>query len=194
MPVHSTTLLTDLRFVKQIHFVARSVQQRIDNPQSPTAHPSVLQWAAVAEMSHLLPFWIKLPFIIYPELIWKSQRNEKWGRSFSQGTPLYFFFPRIALSTKADISANFNLATEVLPFLSPLPAKHICEPLTPPWTTVFIVLLCFPSNQNAFQWQLNVFPIILSAFWGICRGCIAEISKKHLVLLSLTASFETSPF
>lgn len=52
----------------------------------------------------------------------------------------------------------------------------------------------FPQTKTHFKWQLSLFPIIFSAFWVICRGCIAEISKKHLVLLSLTASFETSPF
>lgn len=109
--------LTDLRFVKRICFVAYSMQQRIDSPQSPTEHPSVLQWAAVAEMSHLLLCWIKPPFIIYPKLIWKSQRN---GRSLSAKTLFYiffFFFQGIALSTKANISATFNLATKPLAFL-----------------------------------------------------------------------------
>lgn len=120
--------LIDLRFVKQIHFVASGVQQRMKNPQIPST-----QWAAVAERPHILPLWIKLPFIIYPELIWNSQRNEKWGKFFSQSTPLFICFSQgIALPTKADISANFNLATKVLPFFSPLPAKYICEPLTSP--------------------------------------------------------------
>lgn len=92
------------------------VRQRIDNPQSPTEHPSVLQWAAVAEMSCRL-FWIKLPFITYPKLIWKSQRN---GGSLSAKTffYIYFFFQGIALPTKTNvISANFNSATKALPLL-----------------------------------------------------------------------------
>lgn len=115
MPVCSITLFFDRSEICETNKFC-GMQQRIDNPQSPAEHPSVLQWAAVAEVSHLL-CWIKLLFIICPKLIWKSQRN---GGSLSAKMLFctFYFFQGIALSTKTDvISANFNSATKALPFL-----------------------------------------------------------------------------